>query len=403
MRMRSFKQGIDPDEARRKREELNANKRSDKRQAALAQRRGRAMQRLEADASEWDFEETDFDFLDEMPEVDHSRERAQSLGREAVEEIETLIPRAKDIDEFSRCIPYLREKYSMQSIGFENLGEPDARLVFQINPKFEIYLNGPNAMEMRVSGDGGVPFGTSTIRSQVQWKTQGLTIGANTYRVGHTMHASPLTIDHPHGTLARADADHTAMMKNLPRAGDHPSAPAGAKSDDMWFLKGHLLNDNLGGLAVSSNLYPITSDANKNHSNSVEQYLRHAVKAGYVYDYKVTMVTKAVNPVTAPGFNGKYYVDSDMHVELTRLNTNLTPVASTKKTGVIKSYYGKKSDRTFEKSDHKAEFTDGSRSKPMGPGGKVTTLAAQKSTLTSNKGLYKNISAATQFTAPAVP
>ncbi|MEL7318716.1 MAG: hypothetical protein AAFN04_08765, partial [Pseudomonadota bacterium] len=64
---------------------------------------------------------------------------------------------------------------------------------------------------------------------------------------------------------------------------------------------------------------------------------------------------------------------------------------------------GKKSDRTFEKSDHKAEFTDGSRSKPMGPGGKVTTLAAQKSTLTSNKGLYKNISAATQFTAPAVP
>lgn len=53
-------------------------------------------------------------------------------------------------------------------------------------------------------------------------------------------------------------------------------------------VKGHLLNDNLGGLALNDNLYPITGAANKNHLNYVENAVKQAnwIQAKGLY-YKV--------------------------------------------------------------------------------------------------------------------
>lgn len=65
------------------------------------------------------------------------------------------------------------------------------------------------------------------------------------------------------------------------------SKPGGSKSFSMYgmlnrdwsdtWIKGHLLNDNLGGLGILENLFPITASANKEHLNRVEQHVKNAV------------------------------------------------------------------------------------------------------------------------------
>jgi hypothetical protein len=51
----------------------------------------------------------------------------------------------------------------------------------------------------------------------------------------------------------------------------------GKHSGQSW-IKGHLLNDNLGGRAIAENLYPITSSANGQHKNQVENHVKDLVK-----------------------------------------------------------------------------------------------------------------------------
>lgn len=65
------------------------------------------------------------------------------------------------------------------------------------------------------------------------------------------------------------------------------SQPGGGKIYNMYailnrdwnesWIKGHLLNDNLGGLGIPENLFPITAAANKSHLNRVEQHVKNAV------------------------------------------------------------------------------------------------------------------------------
>jgi hypothetical protein len=43
------------------------------------------------------------------------------------------------------------------------------------------------------------------------------------------------------------------------------------------WIKGHLLNENLGGKGVSHNLTPLSSDSNKAHLNSIESYVKNAI------------------------------------------------------------------------------------------------------------------------------
>lgn len=59
-------------------------------------------------------------------------------------------------------------------------------------------------------------------------------------------------------------------------------------------VKGHLLNDNLGGTIDNDNLYPITRGANKNHLNYVENGVKRALwidkSPGVYYKVKVDAV-----------------------------------------------------------------------------------------------------------------
>ena len=53
------------------------------------------------------------------------------------------------------------------------------------------------------------------------------------------------------------------------------------------YVRGHLLNHNLGGPGAQYNLSTITNQANKDHSNSVERHIKTAVKGNNVVRYRV--------------------------------------------------------------------------------------------------------------------
>lgn len=96
---------------------------------------------------------------------------------------------------------------------------------------------------------------------------------------------------------------------------------AGHKEDQV-FVKGHLLNNKLGGLATNDNLYPITQKANRIHESSVEKGVKDRVNRadGDLMYYKVTVAaasgpTEITNPTTGVGA-GFYKMDATFHCEV---------------------------------------------------------------------------------------
>ncbi len=98
-----------------------------------------------------------------------------------------------------------------------------------------------------------------------------------------------------YGQGSSADSDLDAIMNTL------PTDPQ--QGNTKKFIKGHLLNDNFGGMANGNNLFPITAEANSNHKNKVENkiwnYLEGGVGDPINYSVNVTdssVVTKRMKP-----------------------------------------------------------------------------------------------------------
>jgi len=110
-------------------------------------------------------------------------------------------------------------------------------------------------------------MGGEVIQAQSRVKTSGqnFTWGPHKTIVGHQMKAwldpnKPLK-----GESASVNTNQTPMMKALRQ---HYVINGG----DL--VKGHLLNDNLGGKALNNNLFPITRAANKQHLLTTENYAK---------------------------------------------------------------------------------------------------------------------------------
>ena len=63
------------------------------------------------------------------------------------------------------------------------------------------------------------------------------------------------------------------------------------EKDSSYYIKGHLLNDNLGGTGKEwKNLTPLTRKANANHEVQIESFVKAAVDSGAMVKYKVEAV-----------------------------------------------------------------------------------------------------------------
>jgi hypothetical protein len=101
-------------------------------------------------------------------------------------------------------------------------------------------------------------------KTDVTWRTS--TLEGDT--VGVDMTANPLGPEHLQGSPPQS-GEQNKLMGKLPT---DPGLTAESK-----FIRGHLLNDNLGGPGVDFNLYPITADANKQHHDRIEKPVKEWV------------------------------------------------------------------------------------------------------------------------------
>lgn len=102
-------------------------------------------------------------------------------------------------------------------------------------------------------------------KSYVKNEGQNFSWGRHTTIVGKKMHALLDPADPVQGESANINADQSPMMDAL-------RAHYVINGGDL--VKGHLLNDNLGGKALNNNLFPITRAANKLHLMTTENYAK---------------------------------------------------------------------------------------------------------------------------------
>jgi Domain of unknown function (DUF4157)/DNA/RNA non-specific endonuclease len=146
--------------------------------------------------------------------------------------------------------------------------------------------------------------------SNIDWKTK--TIGGD--EVGVEMTAKLLGPDHPQGTPPKSGAQKNLMNKL-------PTDPS--LSNENKYIRGHLLNDNLGGEGEPYNLFPITANANKEH----ERVIEHTVKKWVNDERQWVFYQVKVNNIVDKSNNG--YVDAELDCQANVLDpVTLNPINS---------------------------------------------------------------------------
>lgn len=136
------------------------------------------------------------------------------------------------------------------------------------------------------------------------------------------------------GTIMSASIIPSAFSGGIDDAGTVPQAgswpnwwAANAPKPNNYWVRGHLLNHNVGGPGEKRNLTPITKKANSEHHNTVEKAIKVANENGAgLIDYQVTAVydgkgpqklkkdatnpNPACWPMLTTGFQCEYYLRS---------------------------------------------------------------------------------------------
>lgn len=131
-------------------------------------------------------------------------------------------------------------------------------------------------------------------QTDVNWITSQIQGDGTNTTVGVKMIANPLGPDHLQGGPPKSGAQK-GLMRQLPT---DPKLPT-----DQKYIRGHLLNDNVGGPGEDFNLFPITGEANHQHEHFIEstvkswvndqkQWVKYTVEAKPV---KVDLKAETVN------------------------------------------------------------------------------------------------------------
>ncbi|PTQ78764.1 DNA/RNA non-specific endonuclease [Nitrosomonas oligotropha] len=132
------------------------------------------------------------------------------------------------------------------------------------------------------------------LQTNVSWATSKIQGDGTGTTVGVKMIANPLGPDHLQGGPPKSGAQK-GLMRQLPT---DPKLLT-----DQKYIRGHLLNDNVGGPGEDFNLFPITGEANHQHERFIEstvkswvndqkQWVKYTVEAKPV---KVDLQAKTIN------------------------------------------------------------------------------------------------------------
>jgi len=156
----------------------------------------------------------------------------------------------------------------------------DPQLVANLQQLFEIY-------------EEAGPPGKMTITRQTG------SLGGST--VGMSMSVDWLGPDHKEGSPPASGAQ-TKLMDLL------VTDPSEHSSDK--FIRGHLLNENLGGLGADDNLFPITGNANSQHLHSTEKDIKSWVNEKKKYAFYEVKVQGVSSKLQFGSKDPRNYVNS---------------------------------------------------------------------------------------------
>lgn len=251
-------------------------------------------------------------------------------------EIQNAIKQCKDTEQLEIWLEAIKHKYELKFIELLDLGTPDARIKYQVNPIMEYKLPSNELLY--------VMTGTKAC-TKVEFHTENLTINNKSALVGKKMIANPLANDHEPGSTSTNDSVQNGIMSELMNAGN-TGVP-----NDQKYIKGHLLNDNVGGQGACYNLFPITADANAKHLVYVEKYIKSQIKAGYVVYYEIWVEHDSPKPCS-----GKHYINADYNFRWASLDATGKQLGG--HTGKIESRYNALGSAPFDVTMEYASLFD---------------------------------------------
>ena len=187
------------------------------------------------------------------------------------------------------------------------------------------------------------------VQPQVAHETMSLSLGSESNTVGRRMVTNYLSKNHPQGSGPLGSAQRQIFTK-LPTLGtvDRELDAAGnevARDANQLYIKGHLLNDNIGGPGTENNLFPITQRANQVHESSIENDAKRMVNDnGLLIYYSVEV--QDINHLPKETLQSKEYwpVNAKFVAQLAtykRVEDRLEIDNANKKQSIISSTYNR--------------------------------------------------------------
>jgi hypothetical protein len=205
-----------------------------------------------------------------MPRTAHqAREDLEAAGRV----LALAKARVRTTEELEAYFPRIRNRFQLTRIGFVTEGR-ETQVHLAVNPTLKIDAEHELIQGRGIAGKkSGVTYRSGQLVGNV---------------VGLEMIADPLGPDHPQGQEPTGDNVWSRLLVTDPK-----------ESNDKKYIRGHLLNHQVGGEGAGRNLFPITATANDRHESQIESRVKQWVNTDryWVY-YKVTVAEDniSINP-----------------------------------------------------------------------------------------------------------
>ena len=187
--------------------------------------------------------------------------------------------------------------------------------------------------DYRQQSKGSVSVPTTQLATDITYNTGTFRYRAvnggpmnQTQIVGTSMDANLDPQDERAGT--KPGGDQVNMLRRL--RGVYP---------ESHFIRGHLLNGNLGGLGIAENLYPITTEANKQHEKQVENHVKGEIENNREVSYSVNVINRGDTEDNAAA-TFECEVRDDNGVMLIQKDIHSVPGAANGQRGVTANYHG---------------------------------------------------------------
>ncbi|MEL7211176.1 MAG: hypothetical protein AAGK92_00860 [Pseudomonadota bacterium] len=252
----------------------------------------------------------------EEPPVPAERTKAQekedveAAGR-AVKAVSKAVEGTDALDDY---FPAIKRRFRLASIGYKGTLTSGIYVECAINPLDKT----PVAEKI----DGSSLSAVTSLKTQVEWFTDSAALPIT---VGTKMVASPVGPDHPKGSGTDSEKQ-TDVMDLLPAA---TGARATTRTTgDKLYIRGHLLNADLGGTGADKNIFPITSTANTRHKSSIETDVKDWVNTRRLwvnYTVEVKSFDSNIKPdgsIDPQSTHTQAYINADFDARASILDTD---------------------------------------------------------------------------------